>query len=558
MKLNRIVSPLLRGHTASTRLYATQPNFKKKTLEFIKDLKRTDVPIKEMDLDLINFKNDVTKTKAMIDAHLQNGEFALLGDDVIDMVREALKQDRTVTASDALLEIEEQNKLKKRINFEKVYDGIKLVHLQCNRGGRQTDVVRLIDPLLSSNSDFPSLYLLPVHLAKVLDLYRRGDKEDCLRQLADLRSTLKSMYTATKEKIEQNRLKFIALTAVTEEERRERNRIERSKLHLYEQTLLPAERFISNYTYSPLNEKIPEYDSVFGIEQDLQHVLKHLSSFLDFERCMYYEVSQQLESLDVILNNVEQKGTLEYYMANGHKANVLALQGKHQESLQYFETCVNGLKQHPDKNTLRTIWQVMHWRAQYELGLRDASQDIINIVQMVDPNYAKNVNQYKKLSKGNLSDGVTRWLCLQLTDILISRGRAAQALTFIERGLELSFENGTFSALYPHFLSRKAHALTFGIKLSQDYGSQDEQVEKLFEKSLYIQKLQSDSSQGDVSLADAYLRFLENRRASSPKIEELKKIVGEGSENVRNEQAFSIMFGDVVLPYTDAPVLFDK
>jgi hypothetical protein len=153
--------------------------------------------------------------------------------------------------------------------FQQMYQAVKFVHEYCNIHNLRLDAPRAVEPLIRTSSEFPSLYILPVHLARTLNTLNGGSKEEILASCEQLRSEISKLKQATNNRIEDLRRKEIALTAMTQEERDERDRQERLKLHLYDQTIIPPKRSVSNYTFSPINENIPTFDPVFGIEEGM-------------------------------------------------------------------------------------------------------------------------------------------------------------------------------------------------------------------------------------------------------------------------------------------------
>jgi hypothetical protein len=157
---------------------------------------------------------------------------------------------------------------------------------------------------------------------------------------------------------------------------------------------------------------------------DYESVNKYLASFEVYERLIYWETSKDYTSLDKHLADPLLQDTITNALNNGFKANLLALDGKLQQSVKFFETALNELKKYPQVQTLRTIWEIMYWNVLYtlgkiyiykfvtQIGQRNPAQDILTIVQMIDPQYARNVNQYKVIGDGAAHKFLTRWLCL--------------------------------------------------------------------------------------------------------------------------------------------------
>ncbi len=104
-------------------------------------------------------------------------------------------------------------------------------------------------------------------------------------------------------------------------------------------------------------------------------------------------------------------------LAKGFKANLLAIDGKLQQAVKPFESALTDLKKYPEFAVLRSIWEVMYWNVQYLLEQRNPAQDILNMVQRVDPQYARNMNNIKKIGESSVHNHISRWLCLNRKSI---------------------------------------------------------------------------------------------------------------------------------------------
>jgi hypothetical protein len=186
------------------------------------------------------------------------------------MFKEEKLLDESAFAMEQLYKQAEKAAQEERIaKFERMYQAIKFVHEYCNVHNLRLDAPRAVEPLIQTASDFPSLYILPVHLARTLNTLNGGSKDEILASCEQLRAEISKLKQATNNRIEEVRRQEISLTAMTQEERDTRDRAERLKLHLFDQTVIPPKRSVSNYTFSPINENIPAFDPVFGIEEGL-------------------------------------------------------------------------------------------------------------------------------------------------------------------------------------------------------------------------------------------------------------------------------------------------
>jgi hypothetical protein len=164
---------------------------------------------------------------------------------------------------------EEAIQLERTDKMEEMYQAVNLIHTYCNILNLRSEASQGVDPLLRTESEFPKLYLLPIHLAKTLNSAKNGTKEETLQNCEKLRTEIQRLQKATDARIAELKQREIELTAMTQEERDEKERLARAKLHLYDQTVIPYQRNVNGYEISAINEKIVTFDPVFGIEEGM-------------------------------------------------------------------------------------------------------------------------------------------------------------------------------------------------------------------------------------------------------------------------------------------------